>query len=61
VNSSDLGATTATFCVARWTGSQFRADSWSEAELSSGIDPAMLTQVFARQRASDSARYGFHP
>ena len=60
VNSSDLGTVSGTWCFARWTGSQFGADQWSEAERSADISPDMLTQVFARVRASDNARYGFH-
>jgi hypothetical protein len=60
VNNSDVGSATGTSCAARWSGSQFGADQWSEAELSANIDPALLTQVFARWRAADGARYGFH-
>jgi len=60
VNQSDLGSATGNWCVGSWTASVFAADQFSEAELSSDIPAAMLTQVFVRRRASDLARYGFH-
>ncbi len=60
VANSDLGATTATSCFARWVGSTFRVDQYSETELSVAIPVPMLVQAFARWRSSDLARYGFH-
>lgn len=60
VGNSDLGVTGIGGCVAAWTGSVFSSDQFGEAELSSAIDPYMLTQVYVRHRASDNARYGFH-
>jgi hypothetical protein len=60
IGHSDLGAPTATWCFVGWTASAFAANQFSSAELSTGIDPDMLTQVYARRRASDLARYAFH-
>lgn len=61
VNNSDLGLRSASpLGIASWTGSALGADHYSEGQISSDRVSNMLTQVFARRRSSDAARYGFH-
>ncbi len=60
VGNSDLGVVSGSGCAVGWIGSTFGVNQWSEAVVSTDIDPNMLTQVYVRLRDADRARYGFH-
>jgi len=46
--------------IASWSGSAVGADQFSEVTVSADLAAEMLVQAYARRRASDAARYGFH-
>jgi hypothetical protein len=61
VNNSDLGFRAASpIGIVSWKGTVLSADHFSQGSISSNKVSNMLTQVFARRRSSDGARYGFH-
>jgi hypothetical protein len=60
VNGSDLGKPTNAWLFVGWTASEFAADQFCEAVIADGRPVSLLTQVYARRRTNDLARYGFH-
>jgi hypothetical protein len=61
VGSSDLGALGFVGVhIVLWAGAAPGADQFAEATVSTEIDAQMQSQVFARRRSADAARYGFH-
>ncbi|MBK6861626.1 MAG: T9SS type A sorting domain-containing protein [Saprospiraceae bacterium] len=62
IADSDIGISNSStlFGIAAWTGSNFEANQYSEAIISSEKIDSMWAQVFVRRRTSDAARYAFH-